>query len=845
MGNFQLPRTTLMDNSGNIISGGTIEFYEAGTTTALTVYQNSSLSSAIGTSVTADSAGRVENVWISTGTEFKIVVKDADGNTLYTEDNLYTFNTQGTEGVSALDKIGSNPLTYGATGDGVDDEQAAVQSAIDNATGTVDLLGLVYRCDSPLSVPGNIRLENGTLDFSNYVSGNPLIHVNSAGALGTDLDLTADCAHTDTSVSVSSGDAGTLVAGDWVVLTSSANWAGTEKQSEILQVITSSGTTVTFTSPTRGSYTTANSAKLKEMPMVERFVARDLKIIGANNITGQVGITCSYVVNPIIEGCHFQECERAIDFDGCVNAYAHGNIVEEGPLGGEFASVRGCLNARIANNSASTKLATLTNGYGVYVTNNDDDIISRNVSVTDNTFIGVYVGVFLETECEDVLTRGNYIVCSPSSSSSSGIYDKSCSGTGHYENTIIQAQADAIYCSPTRVLGAYATDSGGSPPLITETPSLRIHGNTIRLCADDGIYVVDGVPSEYYGVSIQGNTIAALDTNYAISVNANAESFRHVNISDNQISECSIGIGLLTTSTGTITYATINGNTIHRSSSAAGNGINLSSTAIGAIRQINVEGNTIQGFFNGVNAANQTHLMVTGNNIRQPGDIGVLYSNSVQTATADNILINNNNIDNPSGEGIKLQATGNASYINSYSISYNTINDAGDDCISITMTGAGQVKFGQVNGNTLHNPSDYGIKLSGGQAGGIGNLIVSGNSIHSPGNTGIELDFADYVVIANNTMSGDAAAPTSWIVVDDTTMCAITGNQLNAGGGASGIAIHVDNTTAAKTTDGIDVSGNTIRSFDGDGIVVAQHASGTLTGLKIQNNSLDGAGTDL
>jgi hypothetical protein len=83
---FTLPRGTLLDAGGIIIPGGTVNFYNAGTTTPQAVYSDSGLTTPISQPVTADSAGRLPAIYLTTGS-FKIVVKDAGGNTLYTQDN--------------------------------------------------------------------------------------------------------------------------------------------------------------------------------------------------------------------------------------------------------------------------------------------------------------------------------------------------------------------------------------------------------------------------------------------------------------------------------------------------------------------------------------------------------------------------------------------------------------------------------------------------------------------------------------------------------------------------------------------------------------------------------------
>lgn len=87
------------DSTGAPIIGATIEFYDAGTTNSKTVYATADLDQGdnpapLGTSVVTDSLGYptsdgTTRTLIYVGTApYKIVAKDADGNTVFTHDNI-------------------------------------------------------------------------------------------------------------------------------------------------------------------------------------------------------------------------------------------------------------------------------------------------------------------------------------------------------------------------------------------------------------------------------------------------------------------------------------------------------------------------------------------------------------------------------------------------------------------------------------------------------------------------------------------------------------------------------------------------------------------------------------
>lgn len=88
------PLQPLSDNDGNPVSGGTLEFYVAGTSTPKTVYSDSGLTTSLGTTVTLNAAGMPVSggsaeVMIYVGVDaYKVILKDSLGATLRTRDNV-------------------------------------------------------------------------------------------------------------------------------------------------------------------------------------------------------------------------------------------------------------------------------------------------------------------------------------------------------------------------------------------------------------------------------------------------------------------------------------------------------------------------------------------------------------------------------------------------------------------------------------------------------------------------------------------------------------------------------------------------------------------------------------
>lgn len=80
----------LFDNSGNPLSGGLIETYEAGTTTPLATYTTSAGNVAHSNPIVLNSAGRVPSgeIWVDYTKKYKFVVKTSTGVLIATYDNV-------------------------------------------------------------------------------------------------------------------------------------------------------------------------------------------------------------------------------------------------------------------------------------------------------------------------------------------------------------------------------------------------------------------------------------------------------------------------------------------------------------------------------------------------------------------------------------------------------------------------------------------------------------------------------------------------------------------------------------------------------------------------------------
>jgi hypothetical protein len=111
----------VVDSSGNPLSGGLVYFYEAGTTTPITAYQEYELTNALSNPATLDAAGKL-TAFVSD--RIKLVIKTAAGASVATIDDVNISDSDLSAAVSAI--IAGDGLSVG--------EDGTLDIKVDNST---------------------------------------------------------------------------------------------------------------------------------------------------------------------------------------------------------------------------------------------------------------------------------------------------------------------------------------------------------------------------------------------------------------------------------------------------------------------------------------------------------------------------------------------------------------------------------------------------------------------------------------------------------------------------------------------------------------------------------------
>jgi len=453
-----------------------------------------------------------------------------------TRNELMTFEATGATAPRLIDDRFAdvaNIKDFGAVGDGVADDSAAVLAALNSGAKTVDGGGLTYRLAANISPSGqNLVLQNAVFDCSQITTGGAAITFE--GSQGTGAALVSNTLAGSNTIEVSSTSG--FAPDEYAWLTSNTIFS-TNQNVQLGQIVkiksVALGTTITVSDDVLYDFNISAAASLAKLTPKQNITLRGVGFVGAS--TGlQFGVIFDKCVNVMVDHCWFDYFDRtALSLTRCVDAtvtntsmrYARANGLSYGVL------IRnGCYNAKVANCYGEDQRHLVTvggsDGVNLFVTVSNCHAAAQRDAGLDSHAAGDFI-----------LFDGNTI--EGSSGSPDGII---CQGlnavisnniiVGAFGNGIRHQVLPNINTASSVIVGNSIENYGTQSLINTAIYVQQLSGGT----AMDGVVIannrVDGfigigiyvyaVSGNVKHVSVTGNVLTSDATEFACRLRANA-----------------------------------------------------------------------------------------------------------------------------------------------------------------------------------------------------------------------------------------------------------------------------------------------------------------------------------
>jgi len=268
-----------------------------------------------------------------------VVVKEATDAVLVEAQSMVNFQQAGAGAVvrTMQDKAREvvSVKDFGAVGDGMTDDTAAIQAAINASAGKrLFFPAGTYRLSSGLTVSSAVALvlaPDATLDYSGVSVGTSLgdrVALTFSGAVGPDLDVTANIAARSTAISLTSTSG--LVANDWIMVRSNDPYApggdpfqGTLGHIARIRTV-NSGTQITTWEPSPFAYTESLNLRITKVTMLERASIKGGRFLWGGVGSAQSGVRFTYCDTPVCRDVSIEDAEdTGVSFANCIAPQAH------------------------------------------------------------------------------------------------------------------------------------------------------------------------------------------------------------------------------------------------------------------------------------------------------------------------------------------------------------------------------------------------------------------------------------------------------------------------------------------------------------------------------------------
>lgn len=510
-----------------------------------------------------------------------------------------------------LREKGITPDDFGAVGDGVTDDTAAIAAVLGSALGAsrVDGGGLTYKLTANVAVKDQIEVENCRFDFSAAPAGSTMF--SAAGVQTTESLLSSSVLPEATSITVADGSL--FSDGDYILLISDEIFETitNSKASEMNRVISVSGNTLNLQEPVLYSHSTTYAPKAIRLDFKENITLRRVSAVGGGPGLDHRAIGFTACRGVLVENCDFDLFDtRNVLFDRCAQFRVTGSRFSRSTRAGLAYGVT------IANGS-----------YWGFIDHNHFEEMRHGVT------IGGVGGV----NCQIVVDGNTCHGCTDG-----GIDAHPAANYVTFSNNVVmqgRGQDGIIYQGINGTIKGNTVRGATRHGILYQTAcreglsSLTIEGNTVHGSTGTGtaIYVIVQGDSPVHGVNISNNVV---ESGWAlgIEVRAATASIYYVSISGNTLMlPTGAGILLNAKSTFTIWFGSIIGNVVRPGSE----GIYLSAVSASGVQYIACIGNTMMGGTYGIRGVNTNRISAVGN-IATAATTPFEIAGTV-TAVADNI----------------------------------------------------------------------------------------------------------------------------------------------------------------------------------------------------------------
>ena len=413
--------------------------------------------------------------------------------------------------------------SFGAVGDGITDDTAAIQAALNSTATVISGNGKTYKITSQLTgTKSNQVLTDIILDASSITAANAIVFY-ATGSSGTPVSLTSNSLANTRTITVA--DTSSFVVDGYYWLSSNTVFCTT--QTVLLGQYVKIKTIVSPTQLTTYDlilydFNTANSAVISKITPLTKLKFSNVKVIGANNSNNQIGFYFDKCADVLVDNCHFTYLDNsAVIFDRCINGSAtqssfryskgteaYGVGIYNGSYG---TSVTSCFGEDLRHLVAvgdNDGVNLFTNVTGNRTTNmrsaGIDSHPASDYMTISNNIIDIY-----ELDHEDgIIFQGLNCVIESNiiiGNSVLGIRHQLLPNLGPGSSVISNNSINRGGNTPVTDVGIYVLNQTGGSGLAT-LDSVIVSNNVIDNTAEIGIYVY-ALNGPIKNVVISGNTL--------------------------------------------------------------------------------------------------------------------------------------------------------------------------------------------------------------------------------------------------------------------------------------------------------------------------------------------------